>query len=105
MPNNVGSSGGVRALLNGQCDLAHRPPLKAWEKAQEPHLQEPVFARSPVVFAAKLPSTCVDNLTAGQMVKIFDRVIDDWSEHGDCPPNNIYVAQRTCGAGPGLRRH
>jgi len=68
VPDSIGSSGGVKALVNGKTDIARiARPLKAKEKQLADDLTYQAFAFSPVVFAANLPEQCVDNLTSEQV--------------------------------------
>ncbi len=98
VPDSIGSSGGVKALSKGKCDLARvARPLKDKEKALAPDLSYRQFAYSPVVFVANLPERCVDNLTTEELVGIYSGAITDWSALGTCRPHKIYVANRESG--------
>lgn len=98
VPDSVGSSGGVKALIHGQADMARvARPLKDKEMALAADLVYREFALSPVVFVANLQDKCVDSLTSAQVVGIFSGTIKDWSELGHCRPHKIYVAARELG--------
>ncbi len=98
IPDTIGSSGGVKALINGKCDMARvARPIKEKELALADDLVYREFAFSPVVFAANLPDNCVNSLSSAQIVAIFSGSIGDWSELGNCPPHKIYVAIREAG--------
>jgi len=98
IPDSIGSSGGVKALVYGQADMARvARPLKDKEKALAADLVYREFALSPVVFAANLPNKCVDRLTSEQVVSIFSGTIRNWSELGDCQSHKVYVAVRESG--------
>ncbi|WP_291317288.1 substrate-binding domain-containing protein [Desulfuromonas sp.] len=96
VPESVGSSGGIRALDRGECDLARvARPLD--EKEQAPGIHSRVFAYSPVVVAANLPARCVDNLTPEQVVAVYSGKVTTWAGLGPCPDHKIYVANREAG--------
>ncbi len=87
IPDSIGSSGGIKALIDQRCDMARvARPLKEAELALADDLVYREFASSPVVFAANLPDNCVTNLTSEQIVDIFSGRIGDWSKLGNCPP-------------------
>ena len=95
VPDSIGSTGGVKSLIEGRCGLARTArPLKEREIAGEPKLRSRAFALSPVVFAANLPTPCLPGLTTDQVVGIFSGRIGDWSQLAGCPAHKIYVAQR-----------
>lgn len=93
--DSIGSSGGIKALLSGQCDLARvARPLKDKEKA--PDLTFKVFAYSPVVFAVNASVTGVENLSAEQLIGIFSGRITSWDKVGG-RASRIFVAARESG--------
>ncbi|WP_169513259.1 PstS family phosphate ABC transporter substrate-binding protein [Geopsychrobacter electrodiphilus] len=95
VPDSIGSSGGVKSLIKGNCDLARvARPLKDKERAKAADLKYRVFARSPVIFAANLPSRCLNNLTSAQLVGVLSGSLTDWSELGACPAHKIFIALR-----------
>lgn len=98
VPDSIGSSGGVKALISGKCDIARvARPLKARERAAAADLVYHHFASTPVVFVANLADKCVDNLNPDQVVAIFSGEITDWSNLGRCQSHKIYVAMREMG--------
>ena len=98
VPESIGSSGGVKSLINGKCDMARiARPLKKKELDAGKDLIYHQFAYSPVVFTANHPEQCIDNLTTDQVVQIFSGAINDWSALGNCRPHKIYVAMRETG--------
>lgn len=95
VPESIGSSGGIKALIKGKSHMARvARPLKKREMATADNLVYLVFAYSPVVFIANLPTECIDNLTTKQVVGIFSGTVANWSELGACPEHKIYVAMR-----------
>jgi phosphate transport system substrate-binding protein len=95
VPDSIGSSGGVRATAEGDCDLGRTArPLKEREKPFGLHYRE--FAYSPVVFLTNPSVRGVDGLTTRQVVGILSGEIDDWAELGGAP-GKIYVAKREPG--------
>ena len=98
IPDSIGSSGGVKSLVKGQCDMARiARPLKEKEIALAGDLSYREFALSPVVFAASLNEACVDSLNSEQVIGIFSGAISDWSALGNCQAHPIYVAMREAG--------
>ncbi len=93
VPDSIDSAGGIKATARGECDLGRiARPLKARER--EYGLNYRLFAYSPVVFAANLPSKCLDSLSPDQVRGIFSGKIRDWAELGECEEHKIYVAVR-----------
>lgn len=81
VPDAVGSTDGIKAVLAGQAGLALTTrPLGDAEKAQG--LTEIVFAKAPVVFAVNPTVTGVDSLTGQQVLDVFSGKITDWSALG-----------------------
>lgn len=95
VPDSIGSSGGVKAVARGQCDLGRLArPLRA--KEQEPGLTYRSFARSPVVFLVSVNLRDLDTITAQQVVRIFAGKMTSWQDMGG-PAGPIYVANREKG--------
>ncbi len=93
VPPSVGSTGGIKHLLDGDCELARiARPLAAEEQGHG--LKYRVFAFSPVVFTANLQRPCPVSLSAEQVVGIYSGKISSWSQLGACPEHKIYVANR-----------
>lgn len=98
IPDTIGSSGGVKALAKGRCDMARvARPLKEHEKELASDFGYREFALSPVVFAGRQPEACVAGLSSEQVIGIFSGAISNWSELGNCKPHPIYVAMREFG--------
>ncbi|ALC16764.1 ABC-type phosphate transport system, periplasmic component [Desulfuromonas soudanensis] len=95
VPESIGSSGGIKAVARGVCDLARvARPLNNKETLLG--LKGRVFAVSPVVIAANLSSSAVENISSAQLVEIYSGAMTDWSEIGGTP-GKILVANREAG--------
>ena len=96
IPPSIGSTGGIRMLLQGEVELARvARTLRLEEEAQGLKWLE--FARSPIVFVGNLPDKCQTNLSSAQVVAVFSGEIDRWSQLGNCPDHKIYLARREAG--------
>jgi phosphate transport system substrate-binding protein len=94
VPDSVGTSGGIKAVLAGQAELARTArPLRAEEKAAG--LAETVFATAPVVFAVNPSVTGLPGLTAEQALAVFSGRVRDWSELGGAPGPVFPVCRKT----------
>ncbi len=81
VPDSVGSTAGIKAVLSGKAELARTArPLRDEEKAQG--LTELVFAKAPVIFAVNPSVTGVESLTPRQILDIFSGQVADWSALG-----------------------
>lgn len=81
VPDSIGTSGGIKAVLAGKAELARTArPLRDEEKAQG--LAEIVFARSPLVFAVNPSVTGVESLTKEQVLDVFSGKTADWAALG-----------------------
>lgn len=90
IPPSVGSLGGLRALMSGQCVLARIvAPL---DKKIDPNVQYRVFATDAVVFAVGANVT-VNSLTMSQLAEIFSGKITNWRDVGG-PEGPIRVIVR-----------
>ncbi len=95
VPDSIGSSGGIKATANGQCDLGRTArPLN--RKEQQYNLIYKMFARSPVVFVVSGNLESVGNLSSEQVVRIYSGKIRSWQDLGG-PDGKIYVANREKG--------
>jgi len=95
VPNAIGSAGGIKALIEGKCDLARiARPLKASEK--QFGLSSRTFALSPVVFIVSANVQGIENITLDQVTGIFLGKIVSWEELG-ATGGKIYVANRENG--------
>jgi len=93
IPDSVGSTGGIKRVLNGHAPLARiARGLHADEQASG--LKSKLFAYTPIVFVANLPEKCVDNLSPTDIVAIYSGEITSWQQLGQCPDHKIYVANR-----------
>lgn len=98
IPDSIGSSGGVRALIEDRTDMARTArKLTHKELLRAPNLVYHEIALSPVVFVANLPDRCVENITTDQVIGIFSGAINDWGEFGTCSPHKMYIANREVG--------
>ena len=80
VPDSIGSSGGINALIDGKIDLARvARPLRDNEKKGLTYVP---FAKSPVVFVVNPSVKGVDNLSYQQIVDIYSGRITNWSEVG-----------------------
>ncbi len=96
VPPSVGSSGGIRMLLQGRTDLARvARPLSEGEAQQGLHWRK--FASVPIVFVANLPQNCISDLNSKQLLNIFNGRYSRWSQLGNCPNQKIYLARREAG--------
>ncbi len=95
VPDSIGSSGGVKATAQGQCDIGRLArPLRDKEKRY--NLSYKVFASSPVVFIVSANLETISNITAEQVVSIFSGKIRSWRDLGG-PQAKIYIAHREKG--------
>ena len=95
IPDSVGSSGGVKAVLDGDFELG-RVARPLTDKERAAGLVRRVFAWSPVVFAANLPATAQVSLTFEQIVGVYDGSIRDYALLGG-KPGKIYPVMRERG--------
>ncbi len=96
VPDSIGSSGGVNAVIAGKADMARiARPLKRKEEINNLHYK--LFAISPVVLAANLDSDCITDLSTEQLLGIYQGKINDWSQVKECGNGKIYVANREPG--------
>ena len=95
VPDSIGSSGGIKALIAGQVSLARTArPLK--EKEQGHKLQQFRFALSPVVIAAHPSAKQVHNISSQQLIKVYEGHIGNWDQLGGAS-SPIYVIDRETG--------
>ena len=97
VPESVGSSGGIRMLLQGRTDFARvARPLKPEEARQG--LRIWTFARVPILFVANLPQPCVQGLDSESILDIVYGEITNWSQvNAGCPNHKLYFARREPG--------
>ena len=95
VPESVGSSGGIKALLEGRCDLARMGrPLTAKESFY--NLSYLLFAKSPIVFAVHENVGSIENLTKKMLLDIYAGRIRFWEALGAFS-GKIYIANREKG--------
>ncbi|MBU0681920.1 MAG: substrate-binding domain-containing protein [Proteobacteria bacterium] len=95
VPDSIGSSGGVKATAQGQCDVGRLArPLRDKEKRYQ--LSYKLFARSPVVFLVSANLTSMADISAQQVVRIFSGKMTSWEDMGG-PAAKIYIANREKG--------
>lgn len=95
VPNSIGSSKGIKAVANGQIDLARVARLLK-EDEKKLGLTYQLFARSPVVFAVHPSVADINNITSEQIVGIYSGKITDWSQLGG-KAGKIYPIARETG--------
>lgn len=95
VPDSIGSKGGIRAVAEGQIDLARvARPLKEDEKKLG--LTYELFAKSPVVIAVNPSVADINNITTEQLIGIYSGKIKDWSQLG-IGAGKIYPITRESG--------
>lgn len=95
VPDSIGSSGGVKATAQGQCDIGRLArPLRAKEKRHQ--LSYKLFARSPVVFFVSANLKSMADISAQQVVRIFSGKMTSWEDMGG-PATKIYIVNREKG--------
>lgn len=93
IPDSVGSTGGIKRVLNGHAPLARiARVLHAEEQASG--LKSNLFAYTPIVFVANLPEKCTDDISSEDIVAIYSGEITSWKQFGQCPDHKIYIANR-----------
>lgn len=95
IPDSVGSSGGIRAVVDGEADIARvARPLK--QNEQEAGLAYRLFALAPVVFVVHPDVVGIDNITTEEVIKIYSGQINNWNEFG-YQVGKIYPINRESG--------
>lgn len=92
VPDSIGSTGGVRAVADGKCDLG-RTSRKLKDKEKVYNLNYREFAYSPVVFIANLDAKRPDNLNIEQIIGIFSGKLTSWDALGG-EKQPVYVVNR-----------
>lgn len=94
--DSVGSSGGIKALNIGRCDLARVARfLTKEEKAFG--LKYKMFAADPLVFVTHPDVQGVENITYEQIVGIYSGKIKTWEEISQSRKGKIYIITREKG--------
>ncbi len=95
IPDSVGSGGGIRAVVDGEADIARvARPLNKNE--QEAGLTYRLFARAPVVFVVHPEVIGIENITTEEIIKIYSGRINNWNEFG-YQVGKIYPINRESG--------
>jgi phosphate transport system substrate-binding protein len=95
VPESVGSTGGIKALLKGDADLARiARPLKKSEEAQG--LTYISLGAAPVVFVVHESVSGLENITSEQVVDIYSGKITNWRVLGG-QDGKIYPVMREPG--------
>ncbi|MDD5327338.1 MAG: substrate-binding domain-containing protein [Phycisphaerae bacterium] len=95
VPDAVGSSVSIKALVKGDIDIARvARPLRKEEQGLG--LNYKVFANTAVAFVVNPSVTGIDNITTEQIVDIYSGKIADWSSLG-AEPGKIYPLTREPG--------
>ncbi|MFH1189608.1 MAG: substrate-binding domain-containing protein [Candidatus Omnitrophota bacterium] len=95
VPDSIGTSGGIKAVMDGRCGLGRIARLLN-DKEKGYGLNDMTFAYSPVVFAVNPAFVGVDSLTTEQIVSIFSGGAVSWDNVGGVE-GKIYVVQREAG--------
>ncbi len=94
IPDSIGSSGGIREVLEGRAKLARTArPLKEQEREG---LTEIEFATVPLVFVTNASLESLPSLMPAQIVGIYGGEITNWQDVGG-PAQKIYVVNREVG--------
>jgi len=81
IPDSIGSTGGIKALLRGEANFARVARLlKDDEKKQG--LTYHLFAKSPLVFVVNPSVADINNITAEQIIGIYSGKITNWGQLG-----------------------
>ena len=95
VPESIGSSGGIKALLADRINLARTArPLHHHEKIQG--LNSQTFAISPVVFVVHPSVSGITNLSSQQIIDIYSGKLRNWNELGG-DNQRIYPVMREPG--------
>ena len=95
VPASVGSRGGLKALLEGRCDLARvARPLTANELYY--NFSYLLFANSPIVFVIHKNVRAIESITQEMLLDIYAGRITRWEELGALS-GKIYIANRERG--------
>lgn len=92
VPDSIGSSGGIRALIEDRIELARTArPLQQKEKSRG--LKEQLFAFNPIVFVVHPSVVNIDNLNTQDILDIYSGKIKNWLELGSTD-HKIYPVTR-----------
>lgn len=95
VPDSVGSSGGIRAVINDEADIA-RVARALKKDEQQAGLNYLLFAEAPVVFAVHPDVTGIDNITTEEIIKIYSGQVKNWNVLG-YQVGKIYPINRESG--------
>lgn len=97
VPDSIGSSGGIKALLAGKIDMARvaRRLTKEEEKLGLVYLP---LAQNPVVFVLHPDIADIDNITTAQIIGIYSGQITSWNQlDSNLKPGRLYPVTRESG--------
>jgi phosphate transport system substrate-binding protein len=95
VPDTVGSSGGLRALAQGKCDLA-RIVRPLTDKEKESGLSAAPFVAAPLVFIVNAANTGVKGISAAQAADVYAGRLDSFAALGG-PRAKLYPVGREPG--------
>ncbi len=95
LPESVGSTAGIKAVIAGNADLA-RTARKLKDTEKQAGLTQVIFAKTPVVFTIRWDTNGIDNITTQQILGIYKGEIKNWSQLG-VKPGKIYPLTREPG--------
>jgi phosphate transport system substrate-binding protein len=95
VPESVGSTGGIRALLAGKADLARVARGLSAEETKA-GLTCKTFAKAPIVFVVHPSVTGIDNIVTKDIVGIYSGTITKWDTLG-AKEGRIYPVIRESG--------
>ncbi len=96
IPDSIGSTGGIKAVVSGKAKLARvARPLKG--KESNLGLTYQCFASSAVVFVVHPSVSGIDNLTTEEIIAIYSGKIRNWKQLGDPEAGKIYAIIREPG--------
>lgn len=95
VPPSIGSGGGVKAVAEGQAQIARiGRPLQDSEAKY--NLKSVLFARSPVTFVANSSEKKVKNVTSEQVLGLYGGKISNWKDLGG-PDQKLFLIVRERG--------
>ncbi len=95
VPENIGSAGGIRALLAGKTDLA-RVARELTRQEADAGLTCLTFAKAPIAFVVHRSVTGIDNISSQDIVGVYSGKITRW-EHLNAKQGRIYAVTREPG--------
>jgi phosphate transport system substrate-binding protein len=95
VPESVGSTGGIRALLAGKADLARVARGLSADETKA-GLTCKTFAKASIAFVVHVSVTDIDNITSKEIVGIYSGTITKWNSLG-AKEGRIYPVTRESG--------